>query len=122
MPNVTIGDLLKSEADRLSRVAITAPEGTKIGQPVLFEPRGQYLIALSDEVNGEVLAQPHNCVMYLNSVDPNAVALIKVNVVDPEGAEGETIETALTADMLKTQGDTYGIKYIGELPAATAAV
>lgn len=122
MPNVTIGDLLKSEADRLSRVAITAPVGTKIGQPVLFEPRGQYLIALSDEVNGEVLAQPHNCVIYLNSVDPDAVAATLLTVVDPEGVDGATIEVPLDASTLKTQGDTYGIKYIGELPAVTVTV
>lgn len=122
MPNVTIGDLLKSEADRLSRVAVTAPEGTKIGQPVLFEPRGQYLIALSDEANGEVLAQPHNCVIYLNSVDPDAIAATLLTVPDPDGAEGETIEVPLDASTLKAQGDTYGIKYIGELPAVTVTV
>lgn len=119
MPNVTMGDLLKSEADRLSRVAIAAPVDTKIGQPVLFEPRGQYLIALSDETQGEVLVQPHNCVIYLNSVDPDAVAATLITIVDPEGVDGATIEAPLDAATLKAQGDTYGIKYIGELPAAT---
>lgn len=117
MTNVTIGDLLKSEADRLSRQVIAAPAGTKIGQPVLFERRNQYLIALSDETNGEVLVQPHNCVMYLNNVDATALAIVQVTVPDPDGIDGATKLVSLDADILAQQGDEYGIKYIGEVAA-----
>ena len=68
MPDLTIGDILKSEADPNNRIAIPAPAGTKTGQPVKYAARDEYLFALTDEVNGEVLVQPHNCVMYLDPI------------------------------------------------------
>lgn len=109
---ITIGDILKSEADRNSRVAITAPEGTKIGQPVLYEPRGEYLIALSDEENGKVLVQPWNCVIYL---EPIAQASLEAISIDGEEEEDAT---PLSKELLIKQGDKYGIKYIG-MPKTT---
>lgn len=104
MPDLTIGDILKSEADPNNRIAIPAPAGTKTGQPIKYAARDEYLIALTDEVNGEVLVQPHNCVMYL---DPILQANIDAVFTDELG------EVPLTTAELIAQGDTHGIKYIG---------
>ena len=113
MPNeayVTIGDILKSEADSSNRVAIEAPTGTKAGQLVKFSLRNEYLIALTDETNGEVLVQPHNCTMFLGNI-PQA----NIDAVFTDEAE----EVPLTTEQLITQGDLYGIKYVGTPKAAT---
>ncbi|MGP4846633.1 hypothetical protein ACTXGQ_21145, partial [Marinobacter sp. 1Y8] len=67
-PYVTIGDILKSEADSSNRIAIPATDGTKTGQLVKYTERNEYLIALTDETNGEVLVQPHNCTVFLGSI------------------------------------------------------
>lgn len=107
MPNehyVTIGDILKSEADANSRIAIPAPVGTKVGQLVKFEERGEHLIALTDETNGEVLVQPHNCVIFLGGINQ---ADIDAVFTDAEGL------VPLTTAQLIKQGDLYGIKYVG---------
>lgn len=101
---ITISDVLKSEADPLSRIAITAPKGTKIAQLVKYEVRKRYLVALSDEKDGKVLVQPHNCVINLDVVS-------EADITDKQtGDEGNT---PLTVDLLKKEGDVYGIKYIG---------
>ena len=101
---ITIGDVLKSEADPLSRIAITAPKGTKIGQLVKYELRKQYLVALSDEKDGQVLVQPHNCTINLDFI-------AEADITDKQtGDEGNT---PLTVDLLKKEGDVYGIQYIG---------
>lgn len=101
---LTIGDLLKSEADVNSRIAIPAPVGTKIGQLVKYGVRDQYLVALSDEEHGKVLVQPHNCVIDLDNV---ALADITALHGDTDGL------VPLTADTLIREGDTHGIKFIG---------
>ena len=100
---ITLGDLLKSEADTQSRESIPANTGTKIGQLVNHPLRGQYLVALSDETNGKVLVQPHNCVIYLDNVALANITSIK---------QGEPL-APLTVDILKKEGDAHGIKYIG---------
>lgn len=113
MPNeayVTIGDILKSEADSNSRVAIEAPEGTKTGQLVKFALRNEYLIALTDETNGDVLVQPHNCTVFLGSISQ-----ANIDAVFTDEAE----EVPLTTEQLIKQGDLYGIKYVGTPKAAT---
>lgn len=84
------GDILKSEADRLSRIEIPAPTGTKMGDLVEYKLRKQKLVALSDEQHGKVLVQPHNCVINLDFVNL--------------GSE--------KAETLIKQGDAFGIKYI----------
>lgn len=101
---VTIGDILKSEADFNSRIAITAEVGTKTGQLVKHAARDEYLIALTDEVNGAVLVQPHNCVINLSAVKAADIGAV---TTDAEGL------VALTTEKLIEQGDMYGIKYIG---------
>ena len=106
---LTIGDLLKSEADCNSRIAIKVTDDIKCGQPVLYEPRGTYLIALSNTEHGMVLVQPWNCVIYQDNIDMEAIKSLTVNVADPDG--GEPTTTTLTVDILKAQGDQYGIKY-----------
>lgn len=95
---ITIGDILKSEADFNSRVAITAPAGTQIGHLVDYTPRNQKLVALSNEEHGQVLVQPHNCVIDLTYVTLGSV----------------------TADTLVTEGDAHGIKYITQTTTKTA--
>lgn len=101
---VTIGDILKSEADSNSRIAIEAPEGTKTGQLVKFALRNEYLFALTDEVNGEVLVQPHNCTVFLGSIPQGNIDKVFTD---------EAGEVPLTTEQLIKQGDLYGIKYIG---------
>lgn len=112
MPNehyVTIGDILKSEADHNNRIAIPAAAGTKTGALVKYTERNEYLFALTDETNGEVLVQPHNCTVFLGSIPQ---ATIDSVFTDVEGLVPLTVAT------LKTQGDLYGIKYVGT-PMAT---
>ncbi len=109
-PYVTIGDILKSEADSSNRIAIPATDGTKTGQMVKYTERNEYLIALTDETNGEVLVQPHNCTVFLGNIPQ---ANIDAVFTDEEGLVPLTVAT------LKTQGDLYGIKYIGTPKAAT---
>lgn len=104
MPDLTIGDILKSEADPNNRIAIPAPVGTKTGQPVKYAARDEYLLALTDEVNGEVLVQPHNCVMYLAPILQADIDAVFTDELD---------EVPLTTAELIAQGDTHGIKYIG---------
>ncbi|STZ03646.1 oxaloacetate decarboxylase alpha chain [Moraxella equi] len=87
---VVQGDILKSEADRLTRIEIPAPTGTKMGELVEYKLRKQKLVALTNEEHGKVQVQPHNCVINLDFVNL--------------GSE--------KAETLAKQGDTYGIKYI----------
>lgn len=84
------GDILKSEADRLTRIEIPAPPNTKMGDLVDYDVRKKKLVALSDEQNGKVLVQPHNCVINLDFVNLGSVK----------------------AETLIKDGDAYGIKYI----------
>lgn len=104
---VTIGDILKSEADQQSRVAVPAGAGVKVGQLVKYPLRDEFLVALTDEIHGETLVQPHNCKIFLDSV----------NQADIDSA-------GVTVANLKTQGDAHGIIYIGTpyvIAAQTAA-
>jgi hypothetical protein len=113
MPNehyVTIGDILKSEADPSNRIAIPAAAGTKAGQLVKYAERNEHLIALTDEVNDEVLVQPHNCTIFLGNIPQ---ANIDAVFTDEAG------EVPLTTEQLIKQGDLYGIKYVGT-PMASA--
>lgn len=89
---IVLSDILKSEADINSRIAVSAPQGTKLGDVVKYEPRNQYLIALSDEVHGVVMVQPHQCTICLDKV---------------------VLPSDVSAETLMQQGDAYGIKYIG---------
>lgn len=107
MPNehyVTIGDILKSEADPSNRIAIPAATGTKAGQLVKYAERNEHLIALTDEVNDEVLVQPHNCTIFLGS--------IKQADIDSQFTDADSLVPLTTATLIK-QGDLYGIKYVG---------
>lgn len=101
---LTIGDLLKSEADSQSREAIPSNTGVKIGQLILHPKRKKYLVALSDEENGKVLVQPHNCVIFLDNVAETAIT---------EKMTGDGGDTPLTVEAFIQEGDVYGIKYIG---------
>lgn len=97
----SIGDYLKWEATHLTRVAVTAGAGTKAGTFVDYPARsGKKLLALTDEQDGKVLVQPHNCIIDLSLV-PEAAA-----------SSGESL-AGLQAD-----GDSYGIVYIGTPVAA----
>lgn len=100
---ITIGDLLKAEADYRSRIKIPAPVGTKIGQLVTHPSRYEPLVALSDEEGGNVLVQPHNCTIYLDNIDPADIAAYD---------HGGDIPIPMTAATLIAQGDKHGIKYI----------
>ena len=97
MPNafVTIGDLLKDEASTGNRVDIPAPAGLKAGELVKYEPRNQYLVALTDEINGKTLVQPFNCVMFADNISETSLTATKV-----------------TVQQLANEGEAHGIKYI----------
>jgi putative pilus assembly secretion protein len=103
---VQTGDLLKGEALPLSRRVVKAAAGTKAGQLVKYPLRSSnpWLVALSDEVNGEVVVQPHNCVINLEHVAESEITGKKVN----EGAAANMkVEEFIAA------GDAYGIVYVG---------
>lgn len=100
---ITLGDILKSEADRLSRETITA-ENVKIGQLVQHPVRKKYLVALSNSKHGKVLVQPHNCVINLDFVK-----------------EADIKAAATLVEKFIKEGDEYGIKYIGKPIADTAS-
>lgn len=74
-----------------------------------YAPRGDshYLIALTDEVNGEVVVQPWNCVIDLTAVNKADITAAKIK---PKGGGADV---ALTVVELKSMGDPYGIAYIG---------
>lgn len=93
-------DILKGEALPLSRVVVPAAQGTKKGTPVKYPLRDKYLLALTDEVNGEVVIQPHNCVINLDGVQKSA--LVDSNS-DP-----------ISVETLQEEGDAFGIVYIGK--------
>lgn len=95
----TISDYLKYEATYQTRVTVPAAPGTKAGSFVEFPLRGKKLVALSDEYDGEVVVQPHNCIIDLSLLTSAAV-------------NAATSEASLEA--LQKEGDPYGIVYIGK--------
>lgn len=95
MTIITLGDILKSEADRLSRDTIKA-DNIKIGQLVQHPVRKKYLVALSNTEHGKVLVQPYNCVIDLSFVK-----------------EADIKAVATSVDKFIKEGDEFGIKYIG---------
>lgn len=92
---LSLGDILKSEADPNSRETIAA-DNVKIGQLVQHPIRKKHLVALSDSEHGKVLVQPHNCVINLDFVK-----------------EADIKAAATSVEAFIKQGDEYGIKYIG---------
>ncbi|MDO4879583.1 MAG: oxaloacetate decarboxylase alpha chain [Neisseria sp.] len=94
------GDFLKYEATPLTRAAVPAAKGTKIGTFVDYPARtGKKLLALSDEQDGRVVVQPHNCIIDLTYVAESAV--------------NAAASTGGNLDGLKADGDAYGIVYTG---------
>lgn len=92
---LTLGDLLKSEADTASREVIKSTTGVKIGQLIQHPIRKKYLVALSNEEHGQVLVQPNNCVIFWDNVDKDDVKAKK-----------------LTLEKLTKEGAEFGIKFI----------
>lgn len=103
---VQTGDLLKGEALPLSRRVVRVTPGTKAGQLVKYTLRkgNPWLVALTDEVNGEVVVQPHNCVINLDFVAESEITGKKVN---------EAAAANMTVDDFIADGDAYGIVYVG---------
>ena len=99
-----VGDFLKWEATPLTRTPVAAAKGTKAGTFVDYAPRaGKKLLALTDEQDGIVIVQPHNCI-----IDLTLVADAAVKAAASAGGN---------LDGLKADGDAYGIVYTGT-PAA----
>lgn len=92
---LTLGDLLKSEANTGSREVIQSTTGVKIGQLIQHPIRKKYLVALSNEEHGQVLVQPNNCVIFWDNVDKDDVKAKK-----------------LTLEKLRKEGAEFGIKFI----------
>lgn len=94
---IVLSDILKWENSPQSRIAISAPKGTKMGDLVKYPLRNQYLVALSDEDAGKVTVQPHNC----------RINLKHVNI--PNDINGEPFNV----NQWVKQADMYGIQYVG---------
>lgn len=100
---IGIGDILKYEATPLTRVSVTAPANTKAGALVAYPLRAKPLVALTDEADGKVVVQPHNCIINLDHVSEAAIAT----------ALGSTEQAPKDVDDLIEQGDSFGIVYVG---------
>lgn len=97
----SISDFLKYEATPQTRVAITASQGTKAGTFVSFPLRSEFkLLALTDEADGKVIVQPHNCIINLNQCSDDAIRA------------GASKSSANVIEQLNKDGDPYGIVYI----------
>lgn len=96
-----IGAFLKYEATPLTRMAVSAPKQTQAGTFVDFPLRaGKKLLALTDESDGKVVVQPHNCVVDLS--------LVKESDVNAAASTGGNLEG------LQKDGDPFGIVYQGK--------
>ncbi len=97
----SISDFLKYEATPQTRVAITASQGTKAGTFVSFPLRSEFkLLALTDEVDGKVIVQPHNCIINLDRCSDDAI----------RGGTSKTGGNVI--EHLNKDGDPYGIVYV----------
>lgn len=85
-------EILRYEATSMTRIEVPATAGLKAGQLVDYPLRAQKLVALTDEQDGKVQIQTHNCVIDLSHTPVGEIA---------------NLET------FKKQGDTYGIVYRG---------
>ncbi|WP_296184506.1 oxaloacetate decarboxylase alpha chain [uncultured Neisseria sp.] len=95
-----ISDFLKYEATPLTRVAIVAPQGTKAGTFVNWPFRdGLKLLALTDEADGKVIVQPHNCIINLDRCSDDAIRA------------GMSKSSNSVIEQLNKDGDPYGIVY-----------
>ncbi|UOO89597.1 oxaloacetate decarboxylase alpha chain [Vitreoscilla massiliensis] len=99
----TISDFLKWDASRLTRTTVPAAIGTKAGALVEFPLREMPLVALTDESDGQVVVQPHSCIIDLSLVSEAAIST----------ALGGTEELPKTVEDLAKQGDAFGIIYQG---------
>ncbi|HFC8837591.1 TPA: oxaloacetate decarboxylase alpha chain [Neisseria subflava] len=96
-----ISDFLKYEATPLTRVAITAPQGTKAGTFVAWSFRGEgKLLALTDEADGKVIVQPRNCIINLDQCSDDAIR------------SGMSRSSSDVIEQLNKDGDPYGIVYV----------
>lgn len=97
----SISDFLKYEATPFTRVAIAAPQGTKAGTFVNFPLRSELkLLALTDEADGKVIVQPHNCIINLDRCSDDAIRA------------GMSRSSSNVIEQLNKDGDPYGIVYV----------
>lgn len=87
---------LKWENTHKTRQMVDAPKGTKMGTFVDYPVRGKKYIALSDEKDGKVMIQPHNCVIDLSLITESAI---------------NAARTSLAA--MKSEDNAFGIVYQG---------
>ena len=99
----SISDFLMFVATRLTRTTVPVAIGTKAGALVTFELRDMPLVALTDESDGQVVVQPHSCVIDLSLISEAAI----------NAALGGTEELPKTVEDLAKQGDAFGIVYQG---------
>ena len=92
METLTNKTIIQWEATSMTRTEVSATVGTKAGQLVDYPLRNQKLVALTDEHDGKVQVQPHNCVIWLDFTPTSEI---------------DDLEA------FKKQGDTYGIVYRG---------
>lgn len=96
-----ISDFLKYEATPLTRVKIDASQGTKAGTFVNWPFRdGVKLLALTDEADGKVIVQPHNCIINLDRCSDSVIRA------------GASKSSSNVIEQLNKDGDPYGIVYV----------
>ncbi|MCP1659337.1 oxaloacetate decarboxylase alpha chain [Neisseria perflava] len=91
-----VSDILQWEATPLTRVIVTASEGLKAGEFVEYGLRSKKYVALTDENNGTVIIQPHNCIINLNVLSSAAITAARTDL-----------------NTMQTEDDAYGIVYKG---------
>ena len=95
-----ISDFLKYEATPQTRVAVAASQGTKAGTFVNWPFRNGFkLLALTDEADGKVIVQPHNCIINLDRCTDGAIHA------------GASKQSSNVIEQLNKDGDPYGIVY-----------
>ncbi len=99
----SISDFLKWESTPLTRTTVPAAIGTKAGAFVLYPLRDVALIALTDESDGKVVIQPHNCIMDLSLISEDAI----------ETAYQTTEDETATVQTMSKLLDPYGIVFVG---------
>lgn len=103
LTHVGIGDLLKWEATPLTRVEVDAPKGTKAGALVNYPLRNKKLVVLTDEADGKVIVQPHNCIINAEFLKASEIST----------AFGGSLESPVTLADMAIDYDQFGIVYVG---------
>lgn len=109
-----VSDILIAEVSSITRIEVPATTGLKAGQLVDYPLRGQKLVALTDERNGTVQIQPHNCIINL-AYTPMSEIQAAFAVEAHSDVEGNVMSVGNhdALEALQKAGDNYGVMYRG---------